>query len=236
MKLTRIELCCLRVADGIATPKDFERLKKTNIDPESWRSISSLVRMYLHSGIRADFADEVMLQVETPSIDIPNLKELLSDPKEPPSMTDDIMQQVFEDGMDFPLPIGLLKDPDPPPVMDFVMDVILGVDSEDSEEFRSEDLLEAVFADIDFDEGIDEVVGEELEREYLHDDDSLEIFPELSEVIREEWAAAHAESKSEENDDSFDSVLQEELAKVLQEALSEESREFDETETVWRTT
>lgn len=274
MKLTRIELCCLRVADGIATPKDFERLKKEGIDPENWRSISSLVRKYLLSNTTVDFADELMQIIQTPSVALPDLRRFLIDPEKNPSITDQIMEKIFEDASTFPLPLDMLKevlkDPEPPSLTDMIMASVLrsvlnpeenSGESEETkefqefqeieknkeigeiEEFASEDLLDAVFSDNDFPETLGEVKDEPF-RELLRDDDSIEFFPELSEAVRGEWTTGHDEiiakesgeqntsNDQNETDDSFDALLQEELAKILQEALSEEARLFDEAETV----
>ena len=214
MKLTRIELCCLRVADGIATPKDFERLRKAGIDADSWQKLSSRLQGYLISGSSVDFSSEVMQAIETSLMELPNIKELLADPENPPSVIDGVMGQIFEETVDFSVPLELLKDPEPPSLTNMIMGSILENAIEDSEEFASEDLLEAVFSNM---------LEDDQGRELLQDDDSMEFFPELSQVIQEEQS---------DSDVSFDAALQEELAEVLREALSEETRIFDETEIV----
>jgi hypothetical protein len=220
MKLTRIELCCLRVADGIATPKDFERLKKAGIDPENWRSISSLVREHLLSNITVDFADELMQIVQTPSITLPDLRDFLIDTEEMPRLTDGIMEKIFEEASTFPLPLEVLKetlrDPAPPSLTDMIMESVLtsSLHSQESfgelenrkeaqefEEVASEELLDAVFSDNEFQETLSEVKDEPF-REPLQDDESIEFFPELSEAVRDEWTAGEDETTAKENEEN----------------------------------
>ena len=207
MKLTRIELCSLRVADGIATQKDFERLKAKGIDPEPWKRVSAQVRMGLSPEEQAAFSEEVMQQIISNSIELPNLKELLADPENSNVLIEDIMGRVLVESSELSLPLmELLLDPNPPKLTDSIMGSILRrKKEEEDEEFFSEELVEEVFSSLDLHNVSDKINLEP------RDDDSLDIFPELSELIREELGEV------EEVAASFDAVLQQEVAKALSE-------------------
>ena len=207
MKLTRIELCSLRVADGIATQKDFERLKAKGIDPEPWKRVSAQVRMGLSPEEQATFSEEVMQQIISNSIELPNLKELLADPENSNVLIEDIMGRVLVESSELSLPLmELLLDPNPPKLTDSIMGSILRrKKEEEDEEFFSEELVEEVFSSLDLHDVSDKINLEP------RDDDSLDIFPELSELIREELGEV------EEVAASFDAVLQQEVAKALSE-------------------
>lgn len=216
MKLTRIELCCLRVADGIATQKDFERLKTKSIDPEPWKQVSVLVRMNLASEEHVSFSEEVMQEIVSSVIELPNLKELLADPEDSSVLIEDIMGRVLVEDSDLSFSLGnLLLDPNPPKLTDSIMGSILrGKKEEITEEFCSKELVDDVFSSNE--------LFDEIHLEPGEDADSLEIFPELSEMIRDERVYV------EEAEASFDSVLQQEVTK----ALSENTEEVGDTKIV----
>ena len=220
MKLTRIELCSLRVADGIATQKDFERLKAKGIDPEPWKRVSAQVRMGLSPEGQAAFSEEVMQQIISNSIQLPNLKELLADPENSNVLIEDIMGRVLVESSELSLPLmELLLDPNPPKLTDSIMGSILRrKKEEEDEEFFSEELVEEVFSRLELHDVSDEI------NLVPRDDDCLDIFPELSELIREEWGEV------EEVAASFDAVLQQEVAK----ALSEDTDKTGDTKIVSR--
>ena len=219
MKLTRIELCCLRVADGIATQKDFERLKVKGIDPESWKQVSSLVRMNLASDEQVSLTEEVMQEIISTLIVLPDLKELLLDPEDSSVLIEDIMGRVLVENSDRSFPLGdFLLDPNPPKLTDAIMGSILeGKNVEVIEEFCSEELLEDVYSSIEFQERFDE-----MQLETGEDADSFEIFPELTDMIGDERVEV------EEVDNPFDSVLQQEVTR----ALSENTEKIGDTKIV----
>ena len=65
-KLTRTDLCCLRVADGIATSADYKRLENLGIHVQSWQQLSWVLKTALTdvNGTIPDVATNVLDQID----------------------------------------------------------------------------------------------------------------------------------------------------------------------------
>ena len=203
MKLTRQEIWCLRVADGIATTSDEQRLIDAGIDPDEWRNLSTQIAEALHSGEPVDFTTSVAQKLQIPVF---HFGEYLRDP-EAVSITETVMESLDAPARSkapmYRPPVSVppsatdvdladaLMDPNPPSLVDSIMGAIL-------KEVDLEPVLEMEEAEIDSVAPLD-LVSVELDsteaEEYSVDD--MDVLAEiLANDIREaEQAIATAEEE-----------------------------------------
>jgi hypothetical protein len=136
MKLTRQEIWCLRVADGVSTSSDEDRLRKVGINPDDWRDISKQIGAALRSDEDIDLCAPLSKQLDW---NIMSIGEFLRDSKVV-SLVDEVMSNLEVDvkvperitmpTSVAPKPLNLdlmsaLTDPTPPDIADSIMASIL---------------------------------------------------------------------------------------------------------------